>query len=61
MIGIKNPLATQPLYDGIHRFVSGTERSAFIGWDIDGDQILSQLKQCVIKPDKMTDFFYLPE
>ena len=24
---------------------------AFIGWDIDGDQILSQLKQCVIKPD----------
>jgi hypothetical protein len=39
----------------------GTSVTAFIGWDIDGDQILSQLKQCVIKPDKMTDFFYLPE
>ena len=26
-------------------------RLAFIGWDIDGDQILSRLKQCVIKPD----------
>lgn len=25
-------------------------RLAFIGWDIDGDKILSRLKQCVIKP-----------
>ena len=24
---------------------------AFIGWDIDGDQILSQLKRCLVKPD----------
>lgn len=24
---------------------------AFIGWDIDGNQILSRLNQCVIKPD----------
>jgi len=29
---------------------SGTQL-AFIGWDIDGDQILSRLKQCVIESD----------
>ncbi len=31
--------------------VTSDTQLAFIGWDIDGDQILSRLKQCVIKLD----------